>query len=667
MSKKLVASRGMSSNLYLNKPVGGGSKKSGLAPSFLGGAGVSMVRGRSYMGGPKGEQANYKNKDLVFHYKSTIGGIGHNVGGRSLYRMMDGVNNYSLSSTNINKHRKKTIAYLGNWVALPEGVTTNEFYVPLFRNSTHVIVSFVKNHSGAVDGSGICSNTCTSGDGTKCLYFDPPFKDSKSQFTTHAEFIPLAKQINPNVKLLISLGGLTMGCCPHYKGSPTEPSRDFFNQFINSTTMGENQRQLIIDYLYSLIINPDNTLTAINSAKNCKGSWPKPPPPSLEDFGEKIVGIMGSTSTNLGTYKPIPVTNPKSYDGIDIDYEYSWDIDDNKHPVALITNGLHNMEKFKNKELILSHAPFNALFDNPKELYYNTLKTFIRDHKVDFLNIQYYSNPPWAIDICDPSKSIQTNYKNALDVANNDSSKLVFLLATTDSCTRSNGQGGDWSIAGSHTNPKITLSQLYCNIHSDINSLPNLGYWYANGLDFSSVEMSRALTETMRKGCRLPNTKCPANTVNCIIPPTPAPTPAQNKKKTYKIKSGDTCFLLAPQFCGSKAVWSNVICDANTICSKLQIDQIISYNCAGCKDVTPTPAPPPTPAPTPAQNKRQSYIIKTGDLCYKFAPKLCDGEDYSKILCPPTGTTVDTLCKNLKPGKTIYYNCAGNTGDKCNF
>ena len=96
MSKKLVASRGMSSDLYLNKPVGGGPKKSGLAPSFLGGAGVSLVRGRSYMGGPRGVQANYRNHNVVFHYKSTIGGIGHNVGGRSLHRMMDGVQSVSM-------------------------------------------------------------------------------------------------------------------------------------------------------------------------------------------------------------------------------------------------------------------------------------------------------------------------------------------------------------------------------------------------------------------------------------------------------------------------------------------------------------------------------------------------------------------------------------------
>ena len=49
------------------------------------------------MGGPRGVQANYRNKDLVFHYKSYIGGIGHSVGGRSLGKMMDGVQSISTS------------------------------------------------------------------------------------------------------------------------------------------------------------------------------------------------------------------------------------------------------------------------------------------------------------------------------------------------------------------------------------------------------------------------------------------------------------------------------------------------------------------------------------------------------------------------------------------
>ena len=60
------------------------------------------------MGGPRGVQANYRNKDLVFHYKSYIGGIGHSVGGRSLGRMMDGVR-----STLVVK--KNVIQYYNNY------------------------------------------------------------------------------------------------------------------------------------------------------------------------------------------------------------------------------------------------------------------------------------------------------------------------------------------------------------------------------------------------------------------------------------------------------------------------------------------------------------------------------------------------------------------------
>lgn len=91
MSWKQNTMRGMRSNSAINQPTGGGPKKSGLAASNLGGAGAGLLHGRTYMGGPRGVQANYRNKDLVFYYKSYIGGIGHSVGGRSLGRMMDGV------------------------------------------------------------------------------------------------------------------------------------------------------------------------------------------------------------------------------------------------------------------------------------------------------------------------------------------------------------------------------------------------------------------------------------------------------------------------------------------------------------------------------------------------------------------------------------------------
>lgn len=91
MSWKQNTMRGMRSNSVVNQPTGGGPKKSGLAPSNLGGAGVGLLHGRTYMSGPRGVQANYRNKGVVFQYKSYIGGIGHSVGGRSLGRMMDGV------------------------------------------------------------------------------------------------------------------------------------------------------------------------------------------------------------------------------------------------------------------------------------------------------------------------------------------------------------------------------------------------------------------------------------------------------------------------------------------------------------------------------------------------------------------------------------------------
>ena len=99
MYRKQNTMRGMRSNSAVNQPTGGGTaKKSGLAASNLGGAGVGLLHGRTYMGGPRGVQANYRNKDLVFHYKSYIGGIGHSVGGRSLGRMMDGVRSKSIPS-----------------------------------------------------------------------------------------------------------------------------------------------------------------------------------------------------------------------------------------------------------------------------------------------------------------------------------------------------------------------------------------------------------------------------------------------------------------------------------------------------------------------------------------------------------------------------------------
>jgi hypothetical protein len=72
MSWKQNTMRGIRSNKSINKPIGGGPKKSGLAASFLGGAGVGLLSGRTYTGGPRRVQANYRNKNLIVKNQNLI-------------------------------------------------------------------------------------------------------------------------------------------------------------------------------------------------------------------------------------------------------------------------------------------------------------------------------------------------------------------------------------------------------------------------------------------------------------------------------------------------------------------------------------------------------------------------------------------------------------------
>ena len=89
MSLKQRSMVGTRSNSWTNRPQGGGPKLSGL-PNALSSAGVGMMFGRTYRGGPAGLLANYKNKNQVFCINQ-IGGIGAHGGGRSLFKMMDGL------------------------------------------------------------------------------------------------------------------------------------------------------------------------------------------------------------------------------------------------------------------------------------------------------------------------------------------------------------------------------------------------------------------------------------------------------------------------------------------------------------------------------------------------------------------------------------------------
>jgi len=81
---------GTRSNSWTNRPQGGGPKLSGL-PNSLSSAGVGMMFGRTYVGGPPGLLANYKNKNQVFCINQMSGGVGAHGGGRSLFKMMDGL------------------------------------------------------------------------------------------------------------------------------------------------------------------------------------------------------------------------------------------------------------------------------------------------------------------------------------------------------------------------------------------------------------------------------------------------------------------------------------------------------------------------------------------------------------------------------------------------
>ena len=71
MSKKQNSMIGVRSNRWTTGDQGGGMKLSGI-PNNLSSAGVGMIIGRTYLGGPPGLMANYKNKNIVFYINQTI-------------------------------------------------------------------------------------------------------------------------------------------------------------------------------------------------------------------------------------------------------------------------------------------------------------------------------------------------------------------------------------------------------------------------------------------------------------------------------------------------------------------------------------------------------------------------------------------------------------------
>jgi len=49
------------------------------------------------------------------------------------------------------------------------------------------------------------------------------------------------------------------------------------------------------------------------------------------------------------------------------------------------------------------------------------------------------------------------------------------------------------------------------------------------------------------------------------------------------VVSGDSCYSIAQNLCGSSSKWDNVLCDqSSTTCASLAIGKQIQYNCGGC-------------------------------------------------------------------------------------
>jgi len=69
--------------------------------------------------------------------------------------------------------------------------------------------------------------------------------------------------------------------------------------------------------------------------------------------------------------------------------------------------------------------------------------------------------------------------------------------------------------------------------------------------------------------------------------PTPAPVFPHG---SYQVKAGDTCWNIADKLCDDGNSWKNDICNAEALCSSLQIGTTIKYDCSGKRTYCGQPA-----------------------------------------------------------------------------
>jgi hypothetical protein len=63
----------------------------------------------------------------------------------------------------------------------------------------------------------------------------------------------------------------------------------------------------------------------------------------------------------------------------------------------------------------------------------------------------------------------------------------------------------------------------------------------------------------------------------------PAPAPAPAAHGEYTVQQGDSCWKIADAKCDDGNAWSDVICNAQSICNNLQIGATIKYDCSHSK------------------------------------------------------------------------------------
>ena len=159
---------------------------------------------------------------------------------------------------------KKVVVYLENW---GQNITKQSYDI-IIKNATHIVVAFATNYKWGPQRNTYF--TCDS-----YINFTVPIG-----FNTHKEFITYAKNINKNIKILMSYGGRDLGCCPnegnnYWKQYCTDT--DGTAELMIQTMLKNNYDGIDLDWevpssdiLYKIIEYLANKFKSIKTSENIK-------------------------------------------------------------------------------------------------------------------------------------------------------------------------------------------------------------------------------------------------------------------------------------------------------------------------------------------------------------------------------------------------------------